>query len=129
MQISVLNKLYDFDCTVSHCISCTLYLLFTSVAWGIRFRPTSAPVRVVRGDKSWDINCPIPLAYCMLGSLASSEAYEFDRQAQGCHGSGNILFQMWISSFLKEPTGSLRGDLELQPQSSAQSSRNSLLSL
>ena len=38
-------------------------------------------------------------------------------QALGCPGLGNIMFQMWMSSFSKEPTASLRGDPELQPQS------------
>ena len=40
-----------------------------------------------------------------------------DSSALGCPGSGNILFQKRMSFFLKEPTASLRGDLELQPQS------------
>ena len=40
-----------------------------------------------------------------------------DSWALGCLGSGNILFQKRMSFFLKEPTASLRGDHELQPQS------------
>ena len=52
-----------------------------------------------------------------------------DSWALGCPGSGNILFQRRMSSFLKEPTASPRGDHELQPQSLARSSPNSLLSL
>ena len=36
--------------------------------------------------------------------------------ALGCPGSGNILLQRRMSFFLKEPTASLRGDHELQPQ-------------
>ena len=45
--------------------------------WGFRIQPTFALARVIRGDLSWDINSPIPLAHCMLGLLACSEAYEF----------------------------------------------------
>ena len=41
---------------------------------GFRIQPTFALVRVVRGDLSWDINCPIPPAHSMLGLLACSEA-------------------------------------------------------
>ena len=38
---------------------------------GFRIQPTFALVRVmIRGDLSWDINCPIPPAHCMLGLLA-----------------------------------------------------------
>ena len=44
---------------------------------GFRIQPTFALVRVVRGDLSLDINCPIPPAQCMLGLLACSEAFEF----------------------------------------------------
>ena len=58
-----------------------------------------ALVRVVRGDLSWDINCPIPPAHCMLGLLACTEAYEFGQLGTGCTGSGNILFQRRMSSF------------------------------
>ena len=47
------------------------------VAWGFRIQPTFALVRVVRGDLSLDINCPIPPAHCMLGLLACSEAFGF----------------------------------------------------
>ena len=78
---------------------------------------TFAIVLVVRGDQSWDINCPIPPAYCMLGLLACSERMSLDSSALGCPGSGNILFQRRMSSFLKELTATLRGDHELQPQS------------
>ena len=40
-----------------------------------------------------------------------------DIWALGCPGSGNMLFQRRMSSFLKEPTAFMRGDHELQPQS------------
>ena len=46
-------------------------------------QPTFALVRVVRGDYPCDINCPIPPAYCMLGLLACSEAYEFRQLGTG----------------------------------------------
>ena len=46
-------------------------------------QPTFALMRVVRGDLSWDINCPIPPAHCMLGLLACSEAYEFGQLGTG----------------------------------------------
>ena len=52
-------------------------------------QPTFALVRAVRGDQSWDINCPIPPAYCMLGLLACSEAYELGQLELGCPDSGN----------------------------------------
>ena len=42
----------------------------------------------------------IPQAYCMLGLLACSEAYEFLQLGLGCPGSGNILFQRRMSFFL-----------------------------
>ena len=42
-----------------------------------------------------------------------------DSWTLGYPGSGNILFQMRMSSFVKEPTASLRADPELQPQSKA----------
>ena len=48
-----------------------------------RIQPTFALVRVVRGDLSWDINCPIPPAHCMLGLLACSEEYEFGQLGTG----------------------------------------------
>ena len=51
-------------------------LILSPVAWGFTIQPMLALVRVVRGDESWDINCPIPQAHCMLGLLACSEAYE-----------------------------------------------------
>ena len=50
---------------------------------GFRIQPTFALVRVVRGDLSWDINCPIPPADCMLGLLECSEAYEFGQLGTG----------------------------------------------
>ena len=53
------------------------------MAWEIRIQPTFALVLVVRGDESWDINCPIPQAYCMLGLLACSEAYELGQLGSG----------------------------------------------
>ena len=49
--------------------------------------------------------------------------------ALGCPGSGNILFHRRWVFFLEEPTASLRGDHELQPQSQARSARNLVLSL
>ena len=58
----------------------------------------------------------IPPAHRILGLLAGSEAYEFGQL--GCPGSGNIVFQRRMSIFFaKEPTTSLTGDPELQPQS------------
>ena len=50
---------------------------------GFRIQPTFALMRVVRGDLSWDINCPIPPAHCMLSLLACSEAYEFGQLGTG----------------------------------------------
>ena len=50
---------------------------------GFRIQPTFALVRVVRGDLSWDINCQISPAHCMLGLLACSEAYEFGQLGTG----------------------------------------------
>ena len=50
---------------------------------GFRIQPTFALVRVIRGDLSWDTNCPIPPAHCMLGLLACSEAYEFGQLGTG----------------------------------------------
>ena len=47
---------------------------------------------------------------------ASVRRMSLDSWVLGCPGSGNILFQRRMISFLKEPTASLRGDLELQPQ-------------
>ena len=44
-------------------------------------------------------NCPIPPAYCMLGLLECNEAYEFEQLGNGYSWSGNILFQMRMSSF------------------------------
>ena len=57
----------------------------TSALWlgGFRIQPTFALVCVVRGDLSWDINCPIPPAHCMLGLLTCSEAYEFGQLGTG----------------------------------------------
>ena len=70
------------------------------VAWGFRIQPTFALVRVVRGDLSWDIHCPIPQAHCMLGLLAYVvRRMSLDSWALGCPGSGNILFQRRMSSF------------------------------
>ena len=56
---------------------------FAPVVWGIRIQPTFALVRVVKGDKPMDINCPIPPACCMHGHLACSEAYEFGQLGTG----------------------------------------------
>ena len=66
------------------------------------------------------------LTVCLV-SLHVVRSVSLDNWALGCPGSGNILFQRRMSSLKK--TASLRGDHELQPQSLAQSSRNSLLSL
>ena len=41
----------------------------------------------------------------MLGLLAYSEAYEFVQLGTGCPGSGNIVFQKLMSSFLKRTNG------------------------
>ena len=71
-----------------------------SVAWGIRIQPTFALVGVVRGGESWDTNCPLPPAYCMLILLACSEAYEF-----GQNSRGGVIFPT-------EPMAPLRGDPE-----------------
>ena len=66
--------------TVSHLMTVS----FACVAWGIRIHPTFAlEGLVVRCDKSWDINCPVPSAYCMLGLLACSEEYEFGQLGTG----------------------------------------------
>ena len=56
---------------------------FYPVAWGFRIQPTFSLVRVVRGDLSWDINCLIPPAHCMLDLFACSEAYEFGQLGTG----------------------------------------------
>ena len=63
-------------------------VVFHSVVWalwvgGFRIQPTFALVRVIRGSLSWDINCPIQPAHCMLGLLACSEAYEFGQLGTG----------------------------------------------
>ena len=47
----------------------------------------------------------------MLGLLACSEAYAFGQLALGWPGLGNILLFV-----LKDPSASLRGDAEFQPQ-------------
>ena len=65
------------------CTFCTHAHYFGPVAWGFRIQPTFARVCVVRGDLSWDINCPIPPAHCMLCLLACSEAYEFGQLGTG----------------------------------------------
>ena len=65
-----------------------------------------------------DVLCPCSKVFsCPLwlgGDQNSANVW-----ALGCAGSGNILFQRRMSSFLREPTASLRGDHELQPQSLA----------
>ena len=53
------------------------------MVWGIEIQQTFTLVRVARGDKSRDINCPIPQAYCILGLLAHSEGYEFGKLGTG----------------------------------------------
>ena len=58
-------------------------LQLAPVVWWIRIQPTFALVRVVRGDLSWDINCPIPPAHCMLGLLECREVYEFGQLGTG----------------------------------------------
>ena len=50
---------------------------------GFRIQPTFVPVRVVRGDLSWDINCLTPPAHCLQGLLACSEAHEFGQLGTG----------------------------------------------
>ena len=60
--------------------TCLFYALWLM---GFRIQPTFALVRVVRGDLSWDTNCPIPPSHCMLGLLACSEAYEFGQLGTG----------------------------------------------
>ena len=69
---------------------------------GIRIERTFALWCVVRGEHLWDMKCPIPPAYCMLGILAYSEAYEFGQLVLGCPGAGNILFQVRMSSLKKK---------------------------
>ena len=51
------------------------------------------------------------------GLLYAGRHMSLDSWALGCIFSGNILFQRRMSSFLKEPAASLRGDHELQPLS------------
>ena len=60
-------------------------LVCVSPLWlgGIRIQPTFGLMRVVRGDSSSDIYCPIPPAHCMLGLLACSEAYAFGQLGTG----------------------------------------------
>ena len=95
-----------------HCFDVAL-ILFHYALWleGFRIQPTFAPVRLVRGDLSWDINCSITPAHCILGLLAFSEEYEFGQLGTMlswyCSKGGWVL--------LKEPTASLRGHHELQP--------------
>ena len=70
------------------CFSQIFFIAFHSL-WlgGFRTQPTFALVRVVRGDLSWDINCPIPPAHCMLGLLAVVRRMSLDSWALGCPGS------------------------------------------
>ena len=85
MPMIILDELRLRFCQFSFSISfsCSLFyilcdvLLFPPVVYGIRLQPTFVLVCVLRGDPSRDINCVIPPAYCMLGLLACSEAYEF----------------------------------------------------
>ena len=67
-------------------------MVFAPVVWGIRIEPTVALVRVVRGDESRDVNCPIPPAYCMT-YVHALRPMSLDSWALGCPGYGNILFQ------------------------------------
>ena len=55
---------------IDHCTAMLKLGPFALWLGGFRIQPTFALVRVVRGDLSWDINCPIPPAHCMLGLLA-----------------------------------------------------------
>ena len=64
--------------------------------------------------------CSLPVFQSvLLPPVAWGDQNSANVWALGCAGSGNILFQRRMSSFLKEPTASLRGDHELQPQSLA----------
>ena len=73
------EKVVLFSCNIFNDIQ----LLLCPVAWGVKIQPTFALVCVVRGDLSWDINCPLPPARCMLGLLACSDAYEFGQLGTG----------------------------------------------
>ena len=53
------------------------------------------------------------LLYARSVLLHALRRVSLDSWALGCPGSGNILFQRRMSSFLKEPTASLRRDPEL----------------
>ena len=86
----LLVVLRHYLCCLSHWHCQSLVVLrhyfsssFAPVVWGIKIQPTFDIVRVVRGDLSWDINCPIPPAHCMLGLLACCEAYEFGQLGTG----------------------------------------------
>ena len=46
-------------------------------------------MRVVRSDYSRNMNCPIPLAHCMLGLLAENQAYELGQLGTGLFWAGN----------------------------------------
>ena len=59
------------------------YIFFAPVVWGMRIQPAFALVRVVRCNKSRDINSSTPPAYCMLRVLECSEAYEFGQSGTG----------------------------------------------
>ena len=56
-------------------------------------------MRVVRGDLSWDINCPIPPAHCLLGLLACSEAYEFGQLGTGLSWFLHVVRRMSLDSW------------------------------
>ena len=52
-----------------------------------------------------------------LGFLHAVRRMSLDSWVLCCPDLANILFQRQMSSFFKEPTASLRGDSELEPQS------------
>ena len=67
-----------------YCYSYVMHIIVLALWLGeFRIQPTFALVHVVRGDLSWDINCSIPRAHCMLGLLACSEEYEFGQLGTG----------------------------------------------
>ena len=55
----------------------------TPVAWGDQNSANVCPCACRKRRLSSDINCPVPPAYCMLGVLACSEAYEFEQLGTG----------------------------------------------
>ena len=76
-NVTVFTFCSEFYYMQNNSLFCPLWL------GGIKIQPTFALVGVVRGDYPWDINCPIPPAYCMLGLLTCSVAYEFGQLGTG----------------------------------------------